>query len=51
LDKRFDDLESRLNKRINALERRLNMAISIGAAVSLALLGLQVQIMLSIAAL
>lgn len=51
LDKRFDDLESRLNKRIDGLERRLNMAISIGAAVSLALLGLQVQIMLSIAAL
>jgi tetrahydromethanopterin S-methyltransferase subunit G len=51
LDKRFDDLESRLNKRIDGLERRLNMAISFGAAVSLALLGMQVQIMLSIAAL
>ena len=51
MNRRFGDLETHLNRRIDGLERRLNMAISIGAAVSLALLGLQVQIMLSIAAL
>lgn len=50
-DKRIDDLESRLNTRIDGLERRLNVAVSIGSAVALALLGMQVQIMLSIAAL
>lgn len=51
LARHMDVFEQRLDKRIDGLERRLNLAISIGSAVALALLGMQVQIMLSIAAL
>jgi hypothetical protein len=51
MNRRFNELEAQLNKRIDGLERRLNLAISIGSAIALALLGMQVQIMLSIAAL
>jgi len=51
MNRRFDEIEARFDKRIDSLERRLNVTISIGSAVALALLGMQVQIMLSIAAL
>jgi hypothetical protein len=51
MNRRFNELEAQLNKCIDGLERRLNLAISIGSAIALALLGMQVQIMLSIAAL
>jgi hypothetical protein len=50
MDRRFDALETRLDRRMDGLERRLNMVASIGAAAALALIGMQVQIMLSIAA-
>ena len=42
---RLDTLE----RRLNGLERRIGIVITVGLAIGLALLGLQVQIMLSLA--
>lgn len=42
---RLDTVE----KRLDGLERRLGIVITVGLAIGLALLGLQVQIMLSLA--
>ena len=38
-----------INLRLDTLERRLGIVITVGLAIGLALLGLQVQIMLSLA--
>lgn len=45
IDKRMNLIE----KRMDAIERRLGIVITVGLAIGLALLGLQVQIMLSLA--
>jgi hypothetical protein len=45
LDRRMDVVE----KRLDAIERRLNVVITVGMTIGLALLGMQAQIMLSIA--
>lgn len=45
IDRRIDMIE----KRMDAIERRLGIVITVGLAIGLALLGLQVQIMLSLA--
>ena len=52
LDRRMDVIEKRMDvieKRLDAIERRLNVVITVGMAIGLALLGMQAQIMLSIA--
>jgi len=45
IDRRIDMIE----KRMDAIERRLGIVITVGLAIGLALLGLQLQIMLSLA--
>ena len=52
IDRRIDMFEKGMNlieKRMDAIERRLGIVITVGLAIGLALLGLQVQIMLSLA--
>ena len=52
VERRIDLIEKRMEmieKRMDAIERRLGIVITVGLAIGLALLGLQVQIMLSLA--
>jgi hypothetical protein len=52
VERRMDLIEKRMEmieKRMDAIERRLGIVITVGLAIGLALLGLQVQIMLSLA--
>ena len=49
---RLDGVERQIDmieKRMDAIERRIGIVITLGLAIGLALLGLQVQIMLSLA--
>ena len=52
IEKGMDLIDKRMNlieKRMDAIERRLGIVITVGLAIGLALLGLQVQIMVSLA--
>jgi len=52
VERRMDLIEKRMEmieKRMDSIERRLGIVITVGLAIGLALLGLQVQIMLSLA--
>lgn len=52
LDRRMDVIDKRMDiidKRLDAIERRLTIVITAGLTIGLALLGMQIQIMLSIA--
>ena len=52
VERRMDLIEKRMEmieKRMDAIEQRLGIVITVGLAIGLALLGLQVQIMLSLA--